>query len=292
MSRVRTPARLAALTLLASLTCLTSGTAFAEESLLGGKAYAADRLTQFRLPEVLVEISGLALAGDDLYAHDDELGVIYQIDYEAGRVLSRFALEGAVRADFESITFVGERLFLTTSSGDIFETRIGAAESRVPYRRHEGEVDCEVEGLAADAAGRGLFLACKNLDNDRKDLVIHRWDLDAERLDPEPALHIRKKQWRRYFEAADEAVPKKLQLTALTTTPTGGYLAIAGPQKLLLELTGNGKLIATLPLDERSHRQPEGLALTRRGQLIVADEGDNKGSRRSPGLLSIYEPAS
>ena len=276
---------------LALLACLASNGSLAEES-LGGSGYTADRVTRFALPQVLFEVSGLALKGDALYAHDDELGVIYQIDFGAGRVLKRFALEGAVRADFEGIAFIGERLFLTTSAGDIFETRIGAAESPVPYRRHEGDIDCEVEGLTADPAGGGLLLACKKLHNNRKDLVIHRWDLDTKRLDAKPAIRIRKKAWRRHFEAAGQPVPKELQLTALTMTPTGSYLAIAGPQRLLLELTGTGKLLATLPLDERSHRQPEGLALTHSGQLIVADEGDNKGSMRSPGLLSIYEPAS
>ncbi len=276
--------------LLAAWLLVSSGFAVGAESLLHANGYAATPDRQFKLPRVLLEISGLALDGDDLYAHDDELGVVYQIDYRAGRVVKRFSLEGAVRADFEGITFAADQLFLTTSKGTLFATRVGAAESRVAFQRHEAEVPCEVEGLSSDSAGTGLLLACKNLDNERKDLVLYRWDLETKSLDPEPALRLRKKQWRRYFEDADLPVPKKLQLTALTTTPTGHYLALAGPQKLLLELTGTGKLIATLPLDERRHPQAEGLVLTRQGTLIIADEGDNKGSKRSPGLLSIYEP--
>src|SRR5882762_6336402 len=57
---------------------------------------------RWNLPKRLNEISGLALSADArLFAHDDERGVIYQIDWRHGRLTKAFSLgDPPPRADF------------------------------------------------------------------------------------------------------------------------------------------------------------------------------------------------
>ena len=49
--------------------------------------------TAIKLPKRLTEISGLAVSPDGkLFAHNDEAGVIYQLDYSSSKILKQFSL--------------------------------------------------------------------------------------------------------------------------------------------------------------------------------------------------------
>ncbi len=256
-----------------------------------GRTYRAQDAVQYQLPAVLREISGLTL--DDagrLYGHDDEQAVVYQIDYQHGRVLKRFALEGNPKADFEGIAWLEGRLYMVTSSGRLYEFADGPADSFVPYQRLSAGLDCEVEGLTGHR-GR-LLAACKNRPKGKKALHFHDWSPGADGWSEKPTISIKRSQFDALFATLGTERPDKFQPTAITSTPEGHLLVIAGPQKVLLEFTSAGVPVAVAGLDPNRHSQPEGIAITTDGTLLIADEGDNRGSNRSPGRLSIYRPDS
>ncbi len=260
------------------------------QMVIGGHGYDPSAAVRFKLPEVLREISGLTF--DDagtLYAHADERGIVYRIDYRAGRVLSRFALGEGVRADFEGIAWLNGDLYLTDSSGRIYRTRPGAADARMPFEQFEDELDCEVESLIGNARSGRLLAACKNRPDGGKAVHVYAFSLTDLRWTSEPVIRIRRSDFTDAFAAIGLPRPKKLQPTAMTITPAGNLLLVAGPQKVLLELSPDGRPVAAARLDADEHRQPEGIAMTEEGTLIIADEGDNKGANRSRGRLSIYE---
>ena len=107
---------------------------------------------QWQLPGGLREISGLALTGDGrLLAVSDELAIVYEIDYAAGKLVKRFALgDPALRGDFEGIAVVGETVWLMTSDGQLFASAEGADGEHVLYQELNTGLGgyCECEGRA------------------------------------------------------------------------------------------------------------------------------------------------
>jgi uncharacterized protein YjiK len=258
---------------------------------IAARSYPAEPDVQYKLPKVLREVSGLTLDGEDrLYAVNDEEGVVYEIDYREGRVLRRFGLSGNISADFEGIAVAGDALYLVDSSGVIYETRIGEPESFVPFTAHRQTTACEVEGLAEWPGAGALLVACKNLPDDEKGLRIHLWDVGTRRY-REDSLFVPGDRLKEFLRANGRSKGKKVQPTAIAVSPSGTLVVLAGRQHLLLELTAEGELKTLASLDSDFHRQAEGLAITADGRLIISDEGDNKGSNKSRGRLSIYEPA-
>jgi hypothetical protein len=72
-------------------------------------------------PADVAEVSGLAFSSyGQLLAHGDERGIVWRYDLESRRPAGRFGLRdhgGVLRADFEDVTVVGERLFLGSRRG-------------------------------------------------------------------------------------------------------------------------------------------------------------------------------
>ena len=258
---------------------------------IAGRHYQLHDALQYALPDALREISGLTLDNDArLYAHDDERAIVYQIDYGNGRILKRFALEGGLRGDFEGIAWLDGMLYMTTSSGVLHEFAVGAADAFVPYRLVTDELDCEVEGLGRLADTSALLAACKNRPKGKKALHFYDWRPGDEAWPKEPAIKMKRSGFDASFERLAAERPGKFQPTAITATPEGHLLVIAGPQKVLLEFTADGEPVAAAKIDPDRHRQPEGIAMTASGTLIIADEGDNKGASRSAARLTIYRP--
>jgi uncharacterized protein YjiK len=258
---------------------------------IAGRRYQLRNAAQFGLPEALREISGLTLDDEArLYAHDDERAIIYQIDYAAGRILKRFALAGGLRGDFEGIAWLDGMLYMTTSRGVLHEFPVGAADTFVPYRLVTDALNCEVEGLSHFAETSALIAACKNRPKGKKALHFHDWRPGDTTWSEQPALRLKRSEFAASFERLAVERPEKFQPTAITTTPEGHLLVIAGPQKVLLEFTADGTPVAAARIDPERHRQPEGIAMTANGTILIADEGDNKGPSRSAARLSVYRP--
>jgi uncharacterized protein YjiK len=269
---------------------------------IADQRYSSDRSIQFKLPKVLREISGLTLdPAGRLFAVNDEQAIIYSIDYQAGRVLYRFALQGGIRDDFEGIASADGLLYLVSSRGIIYQTRYpagsGKAEQIVPYTRFDQPVNCEVEGLTHSKSLRALLVACKNLPGDgrlnelgvKAGIHIHVWSLVSKSYDPTASVIVPRIELDAFFNQQGME-PGTLQPTGINIAPNGNLVIIAARQHLLLELTPDGSPVGMAKLKKSRHRQTEGIAITATGRLLLADEGEGKGKKNSRGRLSIYEP--
>ena len=127
-------------------------------------AHSPSGLQQWALPDSLREISGLALTGDDrLLAVNDEEAIVYEIDYDDGRLVKAFALgEPTLRGDFEGIAVLGGRVWLMTSDGVLYVADEGGDGERVAYQRYVTKLGdkCELEGLAEIQVRGTLALLC------------------------------------------------------------------------------------------------------------------------------------
>jgi uncharacterized protein YjiK len=242
-------------------------------------------IARWVLPQSLREISGLALTPDGrVLAHGDEDGDVWEIDYRRGVLVKEFSLgERRVKGDFEGITIAHDVVYMLASNGKLYEFREGANGAHVAYTIHDTglKAECEFEGVAFDPAIDALVLACKHVHDKtiQGAIVLYRWSLVAK----DSAARL-----TRMIVQVDSVLAanawKNLNPSDITIDPlTGNYVIVASLEKALLSITPAGALVFVRPLPA-SHPQPEGVAITKDGILLVSDEG-GQGS----GIITLYK---
>jgi len=232
--------------------------------------------THAKLPRALQEISGLAVTPDGrVFAHGDERALVVQIDACAAKAVKAFSLGAPpVLGDFEGIAIVGERFFLITSIGQLYEFREGADGAAVPFTVRDtgfGKV-CEIEGLAYEPGDRVLLVGCKQpaRREPRGEISILRWSLDRAALADPPSLTIP------LGDVIKRLGGKSFHTSSIERDArTGHYLLVAGPERTLVEVTAKGAVVNARALRRQLHPQPEGLTLVGDSLLVIGDEGAN-----------------
>lgn len=239
------------------------------------------RLDRFDLPGRLDEASGLAFGPDGrLFAHGDERGVVYRVDPREGSVDRGFSVgEPTVRDDFEGLAIAGDRFFLVSSRGLLYEFREAPEGSSSPARVTDTGLggECEVEGLAYHPGLDALLVACKTVTPPAPEIRIHRLPLDPD-APRRPPIRVPLSAFAARGHRGD------VNPSALDVDPASGSLVgAAARQELLFEVDLEGRLLDLVPLERRRHPQTEGVALGGDGRLYLADE-----AARERGRLTVY----
>lgn len=249
----------------------------------------------------LKEISGLTVLDDShLAAVQDEKGNIYVIrtaDASVARVVD-FGKKG----DYEAIERVGDSLWVLDSDGDLYLVDRQDQGARAKSRRVRTGLDrrYDTEGLAYDAAGHRLLLACKEYPGKGYGgkRAIYAFDLNTGQIAGRPTLvidleelegHLRRSSaeallrqvLRKAFDASD------FKPSALAVHPTTGHVwVLSSVLKVLVELGPDGHIVQVSGLPVDMLPQPEGLAFASDGTLYVASEAAGKSNR---GVLAVFE---
>lgn len=255
---------------------------------IGLESYNLDpkAATRLKLPARLREISGLALASDGrLLAHNDEEGIVFEIDVAKGVVREAFELwdsRGRLDDDFEGIAVSVEHVYLLSSDGRLYEALAGGTGGRVPCLVYDTRLgrDYEFEGLAYEPATRDLLLAAKDTRGraPRGHLYIFRWSVDTKRVVEGGQIEIPVKEIEKRI-AGRGFNPSGIERHPLS----GNYFLVAGRQHALAEITPAGALVGVRELPAGWHRQTEGIAFGPDYTLILSDEGGSKRAR-----LTVY----
>ncbi len=237
----------------------------------------AKRAMRRDLPGRLDEVSGLAFTADGrLFAHGDERAWIHEIDPETGEVGKRFMFgERTARDDFEGIAIVGERFFLISSGGLLYEGREVGDREDTPYRVTDTGLGqtCEVEGLEYHPEWDELLIPCKSTTLDLDAIVIHRVPLSPDTPRPPPILVER-------AAVALHGVDRDFHPSGIALDPnTGTLVLIAAREQSLLEISADGRVISALRLSRRRHPQAEGVAFGPDGTFYLADESNGRDAR-------------
>jgi len=275
-------ARLVAL----SLALLGCGAANEAEPTTSVQASGSDApLHQWRLPNELREISGLAVSPDGrLFAHNDEFAIIYEIDTSSGRVVGSFGVGTPERGDFEGLAITPDGAFwLTTSDGQVLRFNAGDNGARVPFEQFDSGLreTCEIEGLAYLEGEQNLIFACKENHERamRRTIAFYAWSPGGDaatlwRSVPESEI-VDAVEARRFRPSSIEFDPERER-----------WLVLSAFQPVLAEFDNAGNLRSARRLHS-DHIQAEGLTVLPDGSLVIADEG---GDGRA--MLSIYAPGS
>lgn len=230
-------------------------------------------LAKWILPDVLREVSGVAFFDDGrIVAHNDERARIYVIDPIRGVILKYFNLgKGGIVADFEAIAVAGADMYLLRSNGDVYQFREGGDRETVEFTKHGTNLgkECEFESLDIEPGTGAFIMACKRIDkkSERNTLKIYRWlrqpggAASVSSVSVPLAEAIGSNDWKGLS-------PSDLAIDA----NTGNYLIVTGPEKALIEITPAGQVVRSMPVPG-DPQQPEGIAITRDGVLIISDEG-------------------
>lgn len=241
------------------------------------------RVARFDLPGRLEEISGLAFSPSGaLYGHGDERGVVYSLDAEKEAVGRGFTLGSTVlRDDFEGIAVAGDRFFMISSGGRLYEFREAPQGGSSPVRVTDTGLGatCEVEGLAYHPRTDALILACKTVRPDAPEVRIHILPLDPDAPIPPPI--------RIPFDAlAAVGLDKGVHPSGIDVDPvTGTLVMVAAREGTLLEIDLAGRVVSAHRFPGQRHPQPEGIAFGPDGRLYIGDES-NDGKAR----LTVYAP--
>jgi uncharacterized protein YjiK len=221
------------------------------------------------LPGRLDEVSGLATTSDGrLFAHDDERGRVHEIDPASGEVGKRFDLAGGeVRDDFEGIAVVGERFFLVSSGGLLYEFREVGDREETQYRVTDSGVGatCEVEGLDYHPASDALLLPCKASTSAPGSIVVHRIPIDPAAPRP-PSIVVERSA------LAALGLDPDFATSSIAVDPGGSLVLASANTEALLEVDTTGAALSGVRFPRDRHPQPEGLAFGPGGALLVADE--------------------
>jgi uncharacterized protein YjiK len=204
-----------------------------------------------------------------------------------GGVGKRFDLgPGELNDDFEGIVIVGQRFFLISSAGRLYEFREGDDRENVEYRVTDVGLGgrCEVEGLDYDGALDALLIACKVTIPESADIVVHVVPM-APDVERPPVVRARK------ANLAAFGLPPEFDPSGIAVTPSGSWLLVSGRHEAIIEIDRAGTVLAGVALRKGRHPQPEGIALGADGILYIADEKNGQEARLTAYAPRAAEPA-
>ena len=221
-----------------------------------------------------------------LFSVTDERAVVYELDYERGKIVKSFALgDPVVHADFEGIAVLNEVVWLMASDGRLFATADGPDGSKMHYRKYETGLGdyCELEGLAQNTAAGTLLLACKETHKDKDHLMIFELSVSGDDIEMLRSVTLPEES------IADRIDKKRISPSGITVDPqTGEWVLIAARQDALVRMTADGDLSEAIILEKKGrHRQAEGIEITADGRMLIADEGGDGRAR-----LAVYPAGS
>jgi len=239
------------------------------------------------LPSALLEISGLAAGPDNtVYAHNDEYAIVYRLDLRDGSIVSAFALgKPTAQADFEAIASAGNRIYLMTSAGLLYEALIKDHGERSHFNVYDTglHTECEVEGLATGPGPGEFLILCKRAIDKKLEgrLVIYKWSL-ADRLPVgKPWIDLPLKDFLKSAER-EHFRPSALEWRAADKR----LIILSARNHMILTMSETGALLSKAELSPTVHLQAEGVAILPDGRLVIADEG----AARKYGQLTVYNP--
>ena len=236
--------------------------------------------TTYDLPDLLREISGLAVLNDSIiYAVQDELGIVFKYNLKSNQIeeMKKFTDIG----DFEDLYLNGDDLVVLRSDAAVFKINKNKNASQVlPIFLPINSMN--VEGVYFDKTTGRTLIASKEalLNRAANERHIYSFDLTNLNNKPKIELTINIDDIASFLTEKynfDHKQPVQFNPSAVAIHPiTKNHFILSASHRLLIEYQ-QGKLIAVYPLPATIYYKPEGLCFTNNGDLYISSEGSKDG---------------
>jgi len=228
-----------------------------------------------RLSSQLDEISGIIYYPKDtgIFAISDATGSLYKIFPDRNVTVQKWKFGD--NDDFEDLQLVDSIFYVLSSKGNIVSVRFSGHDSIQTSSFKFPEKKNEFESLYYDSALNKLVLICKDCHDDKKSTVSSwSFDLTNQTFGKGPVT----------LDA--DKIADNLQLKEVNFKPSAAAInplthelyIISSVNKALVIADENGAIKKAYPLSPRLYKQPEGLAFTPKGDLLISNEGSDEGS--------------
>ncbi len=228
-----------------------------------------------RLPTDLDEISGIAYYSKDtsVFAIIDEDGILFKIPLKDPRKVRKWTFDK--KRDYEDLVLIDSTFYVLISKGDVLRLKFNG-DSIQTEKSDFSDADkttMEFESLFA-LNDSTLVMICKECEQDDKEIVSSY------------TFHISDsagtyKDFIRFSTIelnAKQNLKGKLKMSAATLHPlTGDIYMISSIQNVLYVTDKDGNYKASYELNPIIYKQPEGIAFTPEGHMIISNEFADEG---------------
>ena len=230
-----------------------------------------------KLPEGLSEISGIAYYPKDtsLFAEVDEDGLLFKIHLNKADNIEKWRFDK--KHDFEDIVLRDSIFYVLISNGDIESVQFGKGDSIITKTSQfpgASKKQNEFESMYYDDSLQQLVLLCKSCEDDGHK-IVSAWGYNFNTGTYTPSVFTIDVQ-----PVAQKLGEEKIKLkpSAIAINPvTNEFYILASVNKLLVVTDRQGKFKELYALDPVLFKQPEGIAFTPSGDMIISNESHETG---------------
>lgn len=229
-----------------------------------------------KLPEELDEISGLAYYPKDtsVFAIVDEAGILFKIPLKNPTNIRQWKFDK--KRDFEDLVLIDSTFYVLVSDGDIESIQFHG-DSIVTQRSRFSEflsTENEFESLYFDHDLNALVMLCKSCADDPKKALGRFLYGYADSI---PG-------YKNYTSVNTSIVADKLGETkhlkpsaAAINPVTQDLYIVSSIHSIVMVFDAKGEFKELYKLDPVLYKQPEGIAFTPDGDLIISNESAEEG---------------
>jgi hypothetical protein len=229
-----------------------------------------------KLKDELNEISGIIYYPKDtgIFAISDATGSLYKIFPDKDALVEKWKF--GKNADFEDLQLIDSVFYVLSSKGNIVSVKFITKDSMQTSNFDFPDKKSEFEAFYYDSASRKLVLICKDCKDDKKNNVgTSSFDLATQTYGKGPFTIDAKK----IESLLDKGEKSKFKPSAAAINPlTQELYIVASVNKILAIADKNGVLQKVYPLNPSIYKQPEGIAFTPSGDLLISNESADEGA--------------
>ncbi len=241
------------------------------------EGYNLGKPEKFRVPESLLEISGIAFHNGNpgtVYAIQDEQGKLFWLSWG---VKKQQHIKFAKNGDYEDLAIIKNRVIVLKSNGVLYSFPLADTTQEEAAGVQEWTSllpEGEYEGIWADEASSSIYVLCKHCKGSDPKISIpgYSFRLTDSSLSPAGSFTIDVAQIKATFSRSKRG----FRPSALANNPlTHEWFIISAVNHLLVITDSSWKVKNAYHLDGNRFNQPEGLAFDTAGNLYISNEGDH-----------------
>ena len=222
------------------------------------------------LPQALDEISGIAYYPKDtsVFAIIDEDGLLFKVSLNRPDEVKEWRFDK--QRDFEDIVFLDSTFYVMVSNGDIDKITFDndkIAVAKVDFPNASKKVN-EFESMYFSADSNKLIMLCKQCEDDKKSTLSSYYFSDSAHQ----FVNYQTMETEPLFQKIGSKKEKIKPSAAAINPLTKELYVLCSVNKIIYIQDPQGKIKDVIKLDPKIYKQPEGMAFTPDGDLIISNE--------------------